>query len=252
MKKTAEQILNFGKKKNGKIRKGNETSSRRIILHPHHGFTRNKKGPFCSGFEGGFIVRDPWYDDNESEASKAKRVKQRKMLNGVEQRNGLGEAWNILNNEDQATVGRERERERESKRVEVTSLAEWQCPFHFDLKFAWLIKRRIHLAKNTQIETSHLNGNRETKPEASMPLSRGRAKGGSILHKWTDGNSISQRLVFRLVASGVCLGIVKRGSWHFSLFSLHFEDRGEILENVESLRSFFESYVYVYTVVYLK
>lgn len=100
----------------------------------------------------------------------------------------------------------------------------------FDLKFAWLIKRRIHLAKNTQIETSHLNGNRGTKPRSIIVWNRGRAKGGSILHKWTDGNSISQRLVFRLVASGLCLGIVKRGSWHFSLLSLHFEDREEILE----------------------
>lgn len=89
--------------------------------------------------------------------------------------------------------------------------------------------------------------------DAIIVWNRGRAKGGSILHKWTDGNSISQRLVFRLVASGLCLGIVKKGSWHFSLFSLHFEDRGEILEkNVESMRSFFESYVYVYRVVYLK
>lgn len=121
----------------------------------------------------------------------------------------------------------------------------------FDLKFAWLIKRRIHLAKNTQIETSHLNGNRGTKPRCHYRVES--RKGGSILHKWTDGNSISQRLVFRLVASGLCLGIVKKGSWHFSLFSLHFEDRGEILEkNVESMRSFFESYVYVYRVVYLK
>lgn len=100
-----KSILNLSKKKkkkNGEIRKGNETSSYRIILHPHQDFRWNKKGLSCSGFEGGFIVRDPWYDDNEDEASKAKRGKQRKMLNGVEQRNGLGEAWNILNNEDQA------------------------------------------------------------------------------------------------------------------------------------------------------
>lgn len=123
----------------------------------------------------------------------------------------------------------------------------------FDLKFAWLIKRRIHLAKNTQIETSHLNGNRGTKPRCHYRVESRKGEGWFNFTQvdWREFDFTTAR--FRLVASGLCLGIVKKGSWHFSLFSLHFEDRGEILEkNVESMRSFFESYVYVYRVVYLK